>query len=94
MNLSFENRSTILMTLGKFEPSYVGIFGSYAREEEHSFSDLDILVEFQKKTNLLDLIGLEQELSSALKIPVDLVTKRSVSPYLKSFIERDIVRIL
>ncbi len=92
--LSLEAKNTILSTLSRFNPSFVGIFGSYARNEQTPKSDLDILVEFRSKVNLLDLVGLEQELSESLNIPVDLVTQRSLSPYLKPFIEKDLIRIL
>jgi uncharacterized protein len=92
--LSPEAKNTILAKLSRFNPSFVGIFGSYARDEQTSKSDLDILVEFRSKVNLLDLVGLEQELSESLNIPVDLVTQRSLSPYLKPFIEKDLIRIL
>jgi len=41
--------------------SYLGIFGSYIREEQREDNDLDILVEFSKEPDLLEFIGLKQE---------------------------------
>ena len=45
-------------------------------------SDIDILVEFSERKSLLDLVRIERELSEALSIKVDLLTEKSISPYL------------
>ena len=71
----------------RVKPTLVGVFGSYARGEEKEKSDLDILIDFNTKVNLLELIGLEQELSELLGIKVDLITLRSVNASLKPYIE-------
>ena len=81
-------------TLNPFEPSLVGIFGSYARNEHSNSSDIDILVDLKRKTNLLDIIGIEQELTELLGIKVDLITLRSVNEQLKSYIQKDLIRII
>jgi predicted nucleotidyltransferase len=72
----------------------MGDLGSYALGEEKENSDLDLLIDFNTKVNLLDLIGLEQELSELLGIKVDLITLRSVHPPLKPSIEKDLIRIV
>ena len=81
-------------TLKKYDPSLVGIFGSYARNEQTSSSDIDILIDIKGKINLLELIGIEQELSELLGVKVDLVTERSLNDQLKMIIQRDLIRIL
>ena len=75
-------------------PTFVGIFGSYARGEENENSDLDILIDLDMKVDLLELIGLEQELSELLGIKVDLITMRSVNASLKPYIELDLIRLV
>lgn len=70
------------------------IFGSVVRGEAGESSDVDILVELPKGKTLLDLVGLELELKDILKRDVDLVTYRSISPYLEDIILREQVRIL
>jgi|GEM_PF-356456 len=77
----------------KFNPSLVGVFGSYARGQQGIRSDLNILIDFDHRVNLLDLIGLENELSKKLGIRVDLVTARSLHQRLRPIIERDLIRI-
>lgn len=87
--IDVSQKKIIVSKLSPYLPKKLGVFGSYARGESHSGSDLDLLVEFEKKINLLDLIGLEQELSEALGIKVDLVSEKAISPYIKSSIEKD-----
>ena len=77
----------------RFDPTFLGIFGSYARGSQRSDSDLDILIDFNKRINLLDIISLEDELSKKLGISVDLVTRRSVNQQLKPYIEKDLIRL-
>jgi predicted nucleotidyltransferase len=60
----------------------IAIFGSYARGEEKPESDIDVLVEFRQRKSLLELIRIERELSDALGVKVDLLTEKSISPYL------------
>lgn len=71
----------------------VGIFGSYARGDYSANSDLDVLIDFEGRINLLEIIGLEQELTEALGVKVDLVTANSLHKLLKKRIEQDLIRI-
>jgi predicted nucleotidyltransferase len=67
----------------------IGVFGSYARGDMSSESDIDILVEFSERKSLLDIVGIEQELSESLGIKVDLLTEKSISPYLIDRIKKE-----
>jgi len=71
----------------------VSVFGSYARGEMHSKSDVDIIVRFKKKKSFLDLVKIEQELSEKLDRKVDLLTEKSISPYLIDAIRKESVVI-
>ena len=92
--ITSQQQKTIREIAKKFNPAMIGIFGSYARNEQTKESDLDLLVDFNAKITLLDLIGLEQELSEVLGIKVDLVTKRSVKKEILPFIQQDLIRII
>jgi predicted nucleotidyltransferase len=63
---------------------FLAVFGSFVRGEQRRGSDVDIAVEFDSSKNktLLDLVGLEEELSGAFKRKVDLGVFRSLSPYI------------
>jgi len=67
----------------------ISIFGSYARGEERGASDVDLMVEFSERKSLFDIVGIEQELSEALGIKVDLLTEKFVSPYLIDRVKKE-----
>jgi predicted nucleotidyltransferase len=69
--------------------SKVRIFGSFARGDVRRSSDVDILVQMPARASLLDLIGLKQDLESALKRKLDLLTDDGLSPYLRERILRE-----
>jgi predicted nucleotidyltransferase len=68
----------ILECLKRYDPQIVGLFGSYARNEQTKRSDIDILVHFRTSISLLKLIQLENELSDRLGIKVDLITEGAI----------------
>ncbi len=92
--ISKEQAGLILTITRPYDPVCIGVFGSYARGEQHKDSDLDLLIDFRRVVNLLDLIGIEQELTEKLGIKVDLVTLRALNEQIKPFIEKDIKYIL
>ena len=67
----------------------IAVFGSYARGEEKPGSDIDIIVEFSDRKSLLELVRIERELSEFLGIKVDLLTEKSISPYLIDIIKKE-----
>jgi predicted nucleotidyltransferase len=79
----------------KFEIKEIGIFGSYISGEQGEKSDLDILVEFEDdaRLSLLDMVGLEIELSELLGVKVDLVEKKYLKPFIGQHILREVVYI-
>jgi len=64
----------------KYHISYLGIFGSYVRGEQKPGSDLDVLVEFSKTPTIFKFVNLENCLSDALGVKVDLVMKDALKP--------------
>lgn len=60
----------------------VRIFGSAARQETTTASDVDLLVSVQKGRNLLDLIAFAQDVEELLGCKVDVVDEGGISPYL------------
>ncbi len=79
----------IISLIKKHGAKKIAVFGSYARGEEKPKSDIDILVEFSERKSLLDIVGIEQELSDTLGIKVDLLTEKSISPYLIGRIKKE-----
>ncbi len=71
-----------------------GIFGSYARGEAKSKSDIDMLIKQKGRKGLLALVQLQLDLENKLGKKVDLLTYGGLSPYLKDRILSEEVRIV
>ncbi len=91
MNYLNVNENLLKEFCQKNDISYLGLFGSYSRGEQKEDSDIDLLVRFKKPISLMDLVGAEQELEELLGKEVDLITERSLSPYIKDNVLKDIV---
>lgn len=72
-----------------FGISKIGIFGSYIRDEARPESDLDILVEFSRPIGW-EIVDLNAYLESLLELKVDLVTKQSLHPRIRSRILEEV----
>jgi predicted nucleotidyltransferase len=72
-------------TIKKFGVRRLGLFGSHARGEGKESSDLDFVVDFEKKTfdNYMDL---KEFLEDLFNCPVDLVMVGAIKPRLKTII--------
>lgn len=62
----------------------VGLFGSYARNEQNEHSDIDILVDFDPEMETFDNYMASYELLENLfkGVKIDVVTKNGLSPYI------------
>lgn len=69
------------------------VFGSYVRGEQKPGSDLDLLITFQEEPSLLTFIRIENDLSDALGVKVDLVMKDSLKPAIGKNILREAVAV-
>lgn len=86
-----ETNTRIIEYLLPFNAEKIGLFGSYARKEGTSESDIDILVKFKDTSTLLQLAKIHRELSQILGKKVDLVTESSIkNERLKEFIYHDL----
>lgn len=89
--LSKEQEHIIIETLKPYNPSFIGLFGSYARNEETENSDIDILYDFNSTTfSLFDLMDLQEALKNQLNKKVDLVSKIYLNKHIKPLVEKDL----
>ena len=73
-------RAEILDVAQKRRARRIAVFGSVARGEARSGSDLDLLVDFEPGASLLDHVGLFQDLEDLLGVGVDVVTRSALKP--------------
>ncbi|MDQ3101670.1 MAG: nucleotidyltransferase family protein [Bacteroidota bacterium] len=92
--LTDAEQRTVLQTLMPYQPKQISVFGSRARGDARPDSDLDLLIDPQADVDLLNLIGLEQELSDRLGMTVHLVTERSLNPRMRSYVMQDLIPII
>ncbi len=73
--------------------SGLSIFGSVARDQAKSDSDIDLLVEFTKTPGLFKYIELKNYLELLLGVPVDLVTHKAIKQQLREKILSEAIRV-
>lgn len=71
-------RAEILHVAHMRRASRIAVFGSVARGDARSDSDLDLLADFDEGASLLDHVGLIQDLEQLLGVRVDLVSRRTL----------------
>ena len=76
-------RGEILKLAIRHGAGNVRVFGSLARGEGVEASDLDLLVTLENGRSLLDIVGLKQDIEDLIHRPVDVVTERALSPYIR-----------
>ncbi|MFQ6129157.1 MAG: nucleotidyltransferase family protein [Thermoplasmata archaeon] len=65
------------------------LFGSFVRGETTDGSDVDLLVEFEGRKSLLDLVSLKIRLERSLGRRVDILTYDSLHPLLRERILKE-----
>ena len=95
-NLGFlqKNLRNLKPTLSrKYKVKRIGIFGSVINGRTRRSSDIDILVEFSRRIDLLDFVALERYLSEQTGAKIDLVSLKALRPEFKDAILNEVVYI-
>lgn len=77
----------------KYQVKKIGVFGSYARNEQKAKSDIDVLVEFKEPIGFFEFIDLENFLKRRLGRKVDLVSKKALKPAIRGEVLREAIYI-
>lgn len=88
-----QKRQEILRVCAKHGARNVRVFGSVARGEADEESDLDLVVEFESGTSLLDHAALWLELQELLGPKVDVVSDRGLKPRVREQVLREAIPI-
>ena len=72
----------------------LSLFGSTARGDSRPDSDIDLLAAFDdtRRISLLDVVGIERQISRMLGCPVELVEEGTLKPRVKKNVEAEAVR--
>lgn len=69
----------------------IGLFGSHVKNEGNCRSDIDFMVEFQPgKKNFKNFINLSNFLKELFASDIDLLTEKSLSPFIGPHILKDV----
>ena len=69
-----------------YRAEIIGVFGSFASGNQRPDSDIDVLVEFSDKADLMDYMRLSEYLEEVFGRKVDLVSKRAIKRTMKPHI--------
>ena len=82
------------VSIKKFGVREIGVFGSFARGDHKTSSDVDVLVDLAPGTNPFDdYMGLLFFLEDLFGRKADLVTKNSIKPLIKNRILRETIYV-
>jgi len=87
------NRNAIKEIAQRYNATNIRVFGSMARGDANSNSDVDILADLDTNTSLLDRIALIQEIEDLLARKIDLVTPDRLHKTIRDRIIKEAVRI-
>ena len=92
LNFLSENK---LFLREQFHVVKIGIFGSFARNEQNPDSDIDILIEMENNvSNVYDLKwNLREFLKNQFQRDVDICNSKHIKPYAKDYILKDAIYV-
>lgn len=94
INKLLSNKRKEILGIAKKHGAYnVRIFGSVARNQAQSCSDVDILVDMEEDRSLLDLGGLLMDLRDLLGCKVDVVTENGLRPRIRDKVLHEAVSL-
>jgi predicted nucleotidyltransferase len=72
------------------------VFGSVARGDAQSTSDVDVIVDYDplSEFNLIDLAGVQRRLSERLGVSVDVVTRNGIHRRIRDRVLDEAVRVI
>lgn len=69
------------------------VFGSVARGQDNTASDIDLLVDLDDGVGLVSLAGLQRELAELLGVDVDVVPASSLKPAIRDEVMAEAIEL-
>jgi hypothetical protein len=88
-----QRRAAVLAAASRHGASNVRVFGSVARGEDTSASDIDLLVDLVPETGLFSIGRLEREISEVLGVHVDVAPSDSLLPAVRAEAEAEAIEL-
>ncbi|MBU6515035.1 MAG: helix-turn-helix domain-containing protein [Acidobacteriota bacterium] len=86
-----QRRRSILACAARHGASNIRVFGSTARGEDQPNSDVDLVVDLDRKTGLFALEALRRELSEILGVSVDVAPSDSLRSRVREEVKREAI---
>jgi len=78
----------------KYGVTKIGLFGSYARDEQREDSDIDIAIEMQQeKKNIRTFFGLKREMETIFGKKIDIGIESTLKPIVIQYIMNEIIYV-
>lgn len=77
----------------RYAISELGLFGSYARGDYHKDSDIDILVDFNRRIDGFDYIKLAHELEDLFRHKIDMVSRGGIKLQYLPSVEKNLIHV-
>ena len=77
----------------KYPISEMALFGSYARGDFNENSDIDILVDFNKRIDGFDYIRIAHGLEDAFEHKIDLVSRKGIKTQYLPYVEKNLIHV-
>lgn len=77
----------------RYKVKEIGLFGSFVHGLQREDSDIDVLVEFEGKADLFDLVGLGLFLEEKLQRKVDVVPKRALRKEIRDIVLKEVTTL-
>ena len=81
---------TITQYLQQYPVGRVSLFGSFARNQYNSKSDIDLLIQFTETIDLFTLSDIRQSLCELTERQIDILTEQSLSEQFRNRIQDDL----
>lgn len=91
MNSITSSKKEIVKLCNGLPVTFLGLFGSYARNESTPSSDIDFLIDYTKDFSYFDMCDFRDKLEVLLARRVDLVPRKTLKTSIQEGIYKDLI---